>query len=393
MIAFQGKEKNVYVLMLAQALLMSLGSTVVFVGGIIGSDLAPSESLATLPVAALIIGTASFVIPINMLMKKKGRRFVFLLISFASVLLTLFAAHAVVQASFFQLILSVFLLGGVIAGVMQFRFAAIESVDEKDAPVAASTVLLGGIIAAFLGPEVALYGKNFLNTPYAGSFVLLSVVFLLAFLTLTQFRNVTMDLSEEAEGAPRSIKTFFRLKTFWLALGAGAIGYAIMSYVMTATPVSMNKIDHLSLEATKRVIQSHVLAMYVPSFISGWLIKKAGIKKLTALGIFLYLLTMVVTLSGHSLGHYWVGLILLGIGWNFLFLAGTVLLAKLYRPSEKFRIQALNDFVILSSQATASLSAGWVVFQFGWETLIWMVLPFLVMLSVLLIRVRKTVLV
>lgn len=370
--------------------MMSLGSTVVFAGGIIGSELAPNESWATLPVASLVLGTATAVIPINLLMRKKGRRFVFMMVAFLSMLLTLFAAHAIVQASFFQFVMAVFLLGTVIAGVMQFRFAAIESVEEKDVPVAASTVLVGGIVAAVLGPEIALRGKNLLETPFAGSFVLLSILFTLALVVLSRYQNIPIPKQDATKEPKRSIKDFIKLSHFWLALAAGAIGYAIMTYVMTATPVSMNKMDGISLEATKHVIQSHVLAMYVPSLISGFLIKKLGIRRLIWIGIMLYVLTMAIALNSHHLYNYWFALILLGIGWNFLFLAGTVQLSKLYGPNEKFRIQALNDFVILSSQAIASLSAGWVVFNQGWEVLIWMVLPFLLILLGVLIRTKKS---
>lgn len=379
MIGFQGSQRNVWVLFFAQAMMMCLGSTVVFAGGIIGTELAPRENLSTLPVAAMIIGTAVSVIPANLLMKRFGRKSIFLATGILAIGYALFAGHAIIERNFTQFVAACLLLGSCMSVIMQFRFAAIESVETAEAPIATSTVLVGGIIAAVLGPELALAGKSLLQTSFAGSFVLLSGVFSLALISLFFYRNVEHK-TQEVEEAPRPFAHFFGQRTFWIALVAGAFGYALMSFVMTATPVSMNKLDGFSLVETKRVIQSHVLAMYVPSLFTGWLIRSLGLRKLIIAGGIVYLLTLVVALSGHALWQYWVSLILLGIGWNFLFIGGTVLLSTTYKVSERFRIQSLNDFIILGLQATASISAGWIVYEHGWDFLLWICLPFMVVL-------------
>ncbi|MDX5320196.1 MAG: MFS transporter, partial [Bacteroidota bacterium] len=248
--------------------------------------------------------------------------------------------------------------------------------------VAASTVLVGGIIAAVLGPEIAMAGKELLQTPFAGSFVLLAAVFLMSFFILLFYWNV-QPKAEETNHTARSLRYFFSLRIFWIALISAAFGYALMSFVMTATPVSMNKIDQFSLLETKRVIQSHVLAMYVPSLFPGLLIRYLGLKRLIQSGAIIYLLCLLIALNGHALGNYWVALILLGLGWNFLFIGGTVLLSKTYSMSERFKIQSLNDLIVLGLQATASLSAGYVVYAMGWDTLLWICLPFMLLLLVL----------
>ncbi|MDP4679652.1 MAG: MFS transporter, partial [Cyclobacteriaceae bacterium] len=154
-----------------------------------------------------------------------------------------------------------------------------------------------------------------------------------------------------------------------------AVGYMIMSFIMTATPVSMHVMDGHSLRDTKFVIQSHILAMFLPSLIAGWVIKKLGTTKMMIIGLITYLICAVIAFSGHHLGNYWISLVLLGIGWNFLFVGGTTLLPQSYRTSERFKVQALNDFVVFGSQAIAALSAGWLVFLFNWETILVCTIP------------------
>ncbi len=380
-------HRNVWVLAAAQSLVMCLGSMVVFVGGIIGSDLAPSSKMATMPVAAMIVGTACSVFPISFLMRRFGRRRVFLTVLAGSIGLALFISHAIIQASFAQFVLGTFLFGMTVATVMQFRFAAMESAKEENIPIAASTVLVGGILAAYLGPELSLAGKGLLETPFAGSFILLAGLFVLAFFILLAYKNTAKEIAL-IDDVPRPVKEITRQAIFWVALFAAAIGYAIMSFIMTATPVSMNKIDGLALEDVKWVIQSHVLAMYAPSLITGLLVKKFGLRRLMFIGLFLYLCCIGIAWSGQSFLHYWLALILLGLGWNFLFVGGTVLLSKTYRPSERFKIQAINDFSILGMQSTAALCAGWVVFSLGWQMLLLLVLPLIAFQFFLLLRTK-----
>lgn len=377
--------KNVWILTIAQSLVMAVSSLVVFVGGIVGAGLAPSEKLATLPVAAMIVGTAISVLPVTGLMQRLGRRNSFSFILAFSISNALATAYALHFESFYFFCFNALLFGVTNACVMQFRFAAMESVSVELIPNAASAVLIGGIAAAFVGPEIALAGRNLYETEFAGSFFLLAGVFLVAFVVLRFFRNVPIKKSEMDEG-PRPLKEISSQRVFWVALTSAATGYMIMSFIMTATPVSMNIMDHHSLSSTKWVIQSHIIAMYAPSVITGFLIRKVGISGMMISGLVIYVLCIAIAFAGHDLINYWVSLIFLGLGWNFLFIGGTSLLPLSYRPAERFRVQALNDFVVFGSQAIASLSAGWLVFAIGWESMLIVVIPIIVLQGGIVLR-------
>lgn len=376
---------NVWLLTLAQALMMSTGSLVVFVGGIVGAQLAPIEKLATLPVASATIGTAITVVPVTLLMRRIGRKASFLIITFFSILVAFLASYAIYIYHFYLFCLSVFLLGMMLASVMQFRFAAIESVSSELIPKAAATVLLGGIASAFIGPEIALRGKDLLDVPFSGSFILLGILFLLGFFLLTAFKNPVSTESHEASNA-RPLKVIGKQAVFWVAILSAAVGYVVMSFIMTATPVSMHVMDGHSLSDTKWVIQSHIVAMFLPSIITAWIINRIGINTMMLAGLFAYLICIAIAWSGHHLGNYWVSLILLGIGWNFLFIGGTTLLPQSYRPAERFKVQAVNEFLVFGSQAAAALSAGWFVFAVGWEIMLTFTLPIILIQVVIISR-------
>ncbi len=366
--------RNVWILTIAQALMMSVNSLVVFVGGIVGAKIAPVEKLATLPVACGVIGTAVVVVPVTALMKRTGRRRSFILIAAYSVIVALLAGYSIHIHSFYLLCFCTFLFGVTSACVMQFRFAAMESVKVEHIPKAASSVLLGGIAAAFIGPETALLGKDLFQVEYAGSFVLLSVLFTIALLIIRNFRNPEIKESKY-DVNPRSLGVISKQRVFWVAISSAAVGYTVMSFIMTATPVSMHVLDGHALHNTKWVIQSHIVAMFLPSLVTARIIDKIGLKNLMITGITAYLVCIGIAFSGHQLGNYWVSLILLGIGWNFLFIGGTTLLPQSYRPEERFKVQAINEFLVFGTQAVASLSAGWFVFAMGWEAILLSTLP------------------
>ena len=372
--------------------MMSLNSLNVFAGGIIGNRIAPSSNLATMPVASIIVGTALATVPLMMVMKKLGRRRTFLIVAIYSILVSLGAAYAIFTSHFYLFSFCTFLLGVTSACIMQFRFASMESVGIAQVPKAASYVLLGGIAAAYIGPEVALLGKDIFPAEFAGSFVLLGGLFALGFLVLLRYEN-TIGHEEDIEREPRKMAEIAGQWTFWVAILGATIGYAVMAFIMTATPVSMHVMDGHSLNITKSVIQSHIVAMFLPSLITGHLIKKLGVSKVMVMGLISYLICIAFAYSGHFVHNYWVALILLGVGWNFLFVAGTTLLPRTHTASERFKVQAFNEFFLFSSQAIASLSAGWVVFKFGWETLLLVSLPFIAIqfLALIIWKTKKTV--
>ncbi len=366
--------RNVWLLAIAQSLMMSVSSLVVFAGGLIGTKIAPTEKLSTLPIACMIIGTAIAVVPVTLLMKRLGRRRSFILILLYSIIIAFVAAYAVYLQAFYWFCLSTFLFGSTNACVMQFRFAAMESVPIGMIPKAASSVLLGGIVAAFIGPEAAVFGKDLFPVEFLGSFVLLAALFAIALLVLLGFRNPKFEIVE-LNTASRSLREISRQPVFWIAISSAAVGYAVMSFIMTATPVSMHVMDGHSLSQTKWVIQSHIIAMYLPSIIAAWIVARLGITRMMIIGLCAYLVCIAIAYSGHHLGNYWISLILLGIGWNFLFIGGTTLLPQSYQPNERFKVQAFNEFIVFGTQAIAALSAGWIVYAVGWEIMLICTLP------------------
>jgi MFS family permease len=367
-------HKNVWVLTIAQAFLMSLNSLNVFVGGIVGSSLAPNAKLATIPVASIVVGTAVSTLLVVNIMKKIGRKRTFLSVAVYGAIVSMLAALAIHQSNFYFFCFCTFLLGVPSATLMQFRFASMESVSADLIPKAASVVLIGGIAAAFIGPEVAVFGKDLLPVAFSGSYLLLAVLFAIGFLILLQYQN-TIITTSSTSASQRSLKQIAQQPVFWVAVMGATIGYAVMTFIMTATPVSMHVMDGHSLSDTKWVIQSHIVAMFLPSIFTGWLIKRLGIGKMMVFGLVIYLGCIAIAYTGHHLHNYWYSLILLGLGWNFLFVGGTALLPQAYTANERFKVQAMNEFIVFGTQAIASISAGWIVFSLGWESLLLITIP------------------
>ncbi|SEL54434.1 Predicted arabinose efflux permease, MFS family [Colwellia chukchiensis] len=374
--------KNVWLLFLVQALVMSASPVIVFIGGILATSMGADPALVTLPVTVMILGVACAAIPAAMLAKHKGRRFATFTGFSLGFIGALIASLAALIASFELLVCASLLFGVCTAFIQQLRFGAIESVsDSKDTPTVLSILMLSGIFSAFLGPEIAVLAKDWLASPhgYAGSFLLLAVLFIIAMILMRGFRNPDIH-HQHQPGEVRPLSTIIKQPIFIIALLAAAIGFALMSYLMTATPLSMHKIQGHSLHDTKWVIQSHIAAMFIPSLFTALLVKYIGLKNLMLLGTVIYALVIMIAMSGEQVMHYWWALILLGIGWNFLFLTGTSLLPQSYRSSERHKVQALNDFVIFALQATASLMAGWILFNSGWHGVVLTSLPFVVIL-------------
>jgi MFS family permease len=316
-----------------------------------------------------IVGTACGVLPVTRLMQGLGRKPIFIGASLIGAVVTMAAALCIQQRHFYGLVLCAFLLGGVMSAVQQIRFAAMESVSPDLMPKATSTVLLGGLVAAILGPELVTLGQFVSSQDFVGAFYLMSVLLVICSLLFTQINN-THVAAKPTVAAGRTLKEIARQPVFILAVSASVVGYALMSFIMTATPVHMHVVEGHTLQQTKWVIQSHIFAMFFPSIFSGSLISKLGVHKVIYLGLCAYVATIIVALTGSDLVHYWVPLVLLGIGWNFLFLGGTVLLAKSYHPDERFRVQGINEILVFGCQATAALSAGLMLELIQWQGLL-----------------------
>ncbi|MDK8465356.1 MFS transporter [Marinobacter sp. SS13-12] len=377
---------NVWILVAAQALAMCTAPFIVFIGSIHGRLLAPSPELATLPVGLVVVGTVLAIKPATWLMERIGRKPVMLLGTLAGTLAGSLGALAAWTASFPLLCVAAVVGGTGLAVVHQYRFAAMESVSSDMAGSAAARVLLGGLVAAWLGPEIALAGGGGqAQYPFMGGWLALGAVQVLAMVVLTfGYRASGEHVRGAAVGGGRPMTAILKQPVIWAAISAAAVGYAIMSFIMTATPLSMTDIASHPLEDAKRVIQLHIMAMYLPSLISGWLIRVVGIPRMMGLGLLAYLGCVVLAFSGITFHHYLSALILLGIGWNFLFVGGTTLLPQGYQDEERFRVQGLNDLVVFGSQATAAMSAGAVLAAFHWTGLLLIAVPFLVLHGVLM---------
>jgi len=376
--------RNIWLLFISQPLVMSASPIIVFIGGILSSKMASDPSLATLPLTLMILGVAAGSIPAAMLAKNKGRKFAVYTGLSCSLLASITAIFAAKLALFELFCFSSLLIGVGGAFGQQLRFAAIESsLNSDDVPKILSILMLSGVFAAFLGPEIAVVGKDLLSSPfgYAGSFLLLVGLTLCAMLIMLLFKNPPIN-DCEVIGEARPLSEIAKQPIFLIAICTATIGFALMSYLMTATPISMHHMQGHSLNETKWVIQSHIAAMYLPSLFTPWLVKYLKLKGLMLIGTLIYTVVAFIALSGHEVMHYWWALILLGIGWNFLFLTGTSLLPQSYHASERHKVQATNDFVLFGFQAAASLLAGWVLFNAGWHWVVITSLPFIVVLFI-----------
>jgi MFS family permease len=360
---------NVWLLTLIQALAMSAGTMLVLAGGVLGAQLTPDPIWSTLPLAMSIVGTACGVLSITRLMQHFGRKPVFIAATILGALVALMGAASVINNSFWGLVISAFLLGVMMSAIQQIRFAAMESVPVDLVPKAASTVLLGGLVAAILGPELVTLGQQVNQQTFVGAFYLTAALLVSCSLLFTQIDN-THVVTEKSADTGRKLRVIANQPVFVLAVSASVVGYALMSFIMTATPVHMHVHEAYSLQDTKWVIQSHIFAMFFPSLFSGWLISKLGTSTVIYLGLFSYVATILIALTGSEWLNYWIALVLLGIGWNFLFVGGTVLLSQSYQPNERFKVQGLNEFLVFGCQAMAALSAGVFLNLIDWRGLL-----------------------
>lgn len=361
---------SVWRLMFAYALMMGGVALTVLIAGIIGTDFAPTPGLATLPVALAIIGVAASTLPTGRLQARFGRRSVFLAYGLLAIVSALLGALSLIYETFFGYCFATFVMGWAAAAGHQYRFAALELVPAAMAPAATSVLLLGGILGAFIGPEMAVQGRMLLDTEYAGSYFLLMGCYAVGMILIAYYREQgPADLQGHAAGRP--LREVLQNPVVILAVSSSAAAYAVMTFLMTATPISMHEHSGHSIEATKVVIQSHIIAMYLPSMVFAFFYGRLGARGMLWLGVVALAATLATGLSGVTFPHYLVALSLLGIGWNFLFLTGTNLLALGHRPEERFQVQSFNDFLTFSLQALVSLGSGWFLFAVDWSGLLW----------------------
>jgi len=362
----------------------------VMLGGIIGAQLATNPAFATLPLSMMVVAVAATTIPATMLMKRIGRRKACAIASVSAVAALILAVVALREASFPIFILAVMIFGINMAFTQQYRYFAAESVTSKYVPRAISLVLVGSIGAAFVGKEIATRGEYWIgDTQFAGSLLALAAMFVVQALLFFAMEPAKEHEEIENKVSERSLKEIVFQPVFIVAVLGATAGWGLMTLVMTATPLSMHIADGYTLEQTSSVIKAHILGMYVPSLFAGFIIEKIGVTKLMFLGTLGLLATSIIGLQGHTVLHYWWALVLLGVGWNFSYVGGTTMLTYTYSMAERFRAQAVNEFLIFGTSATASLLAGTVMYFFGWGTLMLIPIPVLIIIGMALFLIRK----
>lgn len=371
--------RNIPLLAVAQSLMMSANSLIVASAALVGESLADDKSLATLPLAAQFIATMLTSIPASMLMDRIGRRHAFMMITAVGISAGALAARAIYSHTFW-LFVSATILVGVFNGFgIYYRFAAADAVEPSLKGRAISWVMVGGVIAAFVGPNLANHTRTlFEGALFAGSYAALIVIYLLSLLAVTALNlpHRFKTIAEHEHASQRPLGEIASQPKFIVAVICAMLGYGVMSLVMTATPLAMQH-HHYHFDDTAFVIQWHVLAMFAPSFITGELIRRFGVQTVMTVGALLGLVCVTLNLAGTSLNHFWVALMALGVSWNFLFIGGTTLLTETYTQAERAKVQAANDFIVFTTVALASLSAGYLQHRYGWQAVNWGVVPLL----------------
>ncbi|MGH8517342.1 MAG: MFS transporter [Panacagrimonas sp.] len=360
---------------------MNLG---IGLGGLAGGLIAPSPRWATLPIGAMFLGTVIAMFPASMLMARVGRRAGFVAGALMGTVGGLVAAEGVYERSLFLLSLGTCLMGAYAAFAQFYRFAASEVADEVFRPKAISLVLAGGVFAAIAGPLLAQLGGPLLQPAYTGSFLIIALVSLAAAGVLLGLRMPSQAQSTSDLAAARPWQQIVLQPAYLVALFGAATGFGIMIMAMTATPLAMAHHQH-GLGAAATVIQVHVLAMFLPSFFTGALIERFGVVQVMLAGVLLFLAHVTATLTGTGMASFAGALILLGVGWNFLYIGGTTLLTSTYSSAEKARPQAINDLAVFVIGLACSMSAGALLDALGWSRLNLALIPWLLVAAASLV--------
>ncbi|MBW3695795.1 MFS transporter [Vibrio sp. T187] len=375
-------NKNVWMLSLCQALLMTGNILLISVIGLIGKQIAPSQSMITLPVALQFLGLMAATIPASLISGKLGRKRGFSIGNMIGITGASLATFALYNQAFFLFCFATFLLGIGIGFGTLYRFAAIEVCNEDARHRAISISMAGGVLAAVLGPNLAIASQQWSQDGlYIGAFASLIVLNCIALLLLQtiQFPKVS-QANNSAKADP--LRQIVKQPNFVVAVFAAMVSYAVMNILMTATPLAM---IGCGFDFTKAagVIEWHVLGMFVPAFFTGRLIEKFGARLMILIGGLLFVACVAVNIHGQSIWHFRAALVLLGVGWNFMFIAATGLFSQSYQPQNKAKAQAFNEFIVFSCVTVTALLSGWLESTVGWRNLNIYVLPFVLAVIVI----------
>ncbi len=377
--------RNVVVLAIAQFFGAFGQVATVLLAGLVGTMLAPTEALATVPVGTAVIGVAVATLPVGLAMQRWGRRPVLLGGAVLCAAGCLFAAYALEVGSFPLYCVATLIVGTALAFIAQYRFAAADSVGPAQAGQAITWVMLGTLGAAIVSPWLMVATRSITAAPFAGSYLTLCLTFLLSGAALLAYREIAPLPAANVAGRPLS-QIRRESAEFVVAVAAAALAYGVMALLMTATPISMHMHHGHSIEDTAFVLQSHVIGMYAPAFFTGILVGRLGTLRVMVIGLVANAACAGLALAGEEFWNYWVALTLLGLGWNLLFVAATTQLTRTYRPEERYRVQTANDFLMFGVMAVASLGAGPLLAVIGWRGLNLLALGLLAVLALLALK-------
>ncbi len=378
--SFRSIPRSVYLLALCQALMMSSTSLLITASSLVCLTLTPDKSLVTLPLSLQFFGLMLTSMPASMLMGRLGRKQGFMIGTLFGIAGASLLVYSVFNHLFWLFAVGSFLIGVFNGFGIYYRFAAVDMVNEENRPKAISYVLVGGVIAAFIGPNLANFGRSmFPSEPFAGGFIYATIIYILVMIVISLIKFPVAVSAKEKKPKPRTLGLIASQPTYIVAVICGMLGYAIMSYLMTATPLAMNHHAH-GFSDTAFVIQWHVLAMFAPSFFTGSIIQRFGVLNVIVVGALLAVVCVIINLTGQTLWHFWTALFALGVSWNFLFIGATSLLTQTYRPEETAKAQGFNDFAVFTLVTIASLSAGMLQHKLGWEMVNYAVIPFIVII-------------
>ena len=382
-------KRNILVLSVAQGLSITATNINMINTGLVGTILARDPSYATFPLSLQFLTIAITLIPVSLLMGKIGRRPMFLIGAMAA-----FIGCLIIAFSIFNKVFSLFIFGSILLGFSQanqqfYRYAAADNVSTKLKSKAISLVLAGGLIAAIIGPEVSRYSFDFFSDYiYLASYLCAALIQIFNFWVLI---FVKIKKPKQTKNSVRALSKILLRKTVIIAILAASVGYSLMSFIMTATPLQIVNVCKLGDSASATVIQWHVIAMFAPSFFTGSIINLLGNRKVMMMGVILYIMSICFGIMGQTIQYFWISLFLCGLGWNFLYVGGSDVIAKSALPEERAKVQGVTDFIIFIFVASGSFLAGILHNNLGWEIMMFYTsIPiFILFLSIVFINPRE----
>jgi MFS family permease len=376
-------RRSVGLLSACQAMLMANNSTLIAVNGLAGLALAPTPTLATLPVTCWVVGGALATVPASHYMKRVGRQPGLLRGAAIGIAGALLCAAAVWQASFWLLCFGALVYGTFNAFGQYYRFVAAEGAAPSFRASAVSLVLAGGLVGGILGPSVSRYTVDLVGPRFTGAYLALIAFVLVTLAILSRLHVPDLSAGEQAK-AGRPLAQIARQPKYVVAVLSASLGYGVMNFLMTSTPLAMRACGHPYGDAAF-VISSHVVAMFAPSFVTGGLIRRFGAVPVMLAGAVLNVGSIAMALAGLEVSHFWWALVLLGVGWNFLYIGATTLLTETYRPEERAKAQGANEFAIFAMMTLSSLSSGMIVTNAGWQKVNYAAAPLIAIVIVALL--------